>query len=33
MQLDWRIGLLIALPISGLDQLALERHMKDIGAS
>ena len=33
MQLDWRIGLLIALPISGLDQLALEQHMKDIGAS
>jgi arsenate reductase len=33
MQLDWRIGLFIALPISGLDQLTLERHMKEIGAS
>jgi protein-tyrosine-phosphatase len=33
MQLDWRIGLLIALPMSGLDQLSLERHMKEIGTS
>jgi len=33
MQFDWRIGLLIALPISGLDQLTLQRHMKEIGAS
>jgi arsenate reductase len=33
MQLDWRVGLLISLPISGLDQLALERQMIKIGAS
>jgi arsenate reductase len=31
MQLDWRIGLLISLPISGLDQLALMRQVASIG--
>jgi hypothetical protein len=33
MALDWRVGLLISLPISALDNLQLAERMTEIGES